>query len=58
MSEFKVEIGEFKGNATISLIKDEKRVFSCGLKKAAAIIANIEAIKAFVESNTSENDDQ
>lgn len=56
MSDFTVETGEFKGNKTISLIKDEKRVFSCGLKKAVAIIANIEAIKAFVEANTVEED--
>jgi hypothetical protein len=51
MSDFKVEQGEYKGNKTISLIKDEKRVFSCGIKKAQAIIANFEAIKEFVEAN-------
>jgi len=50
--EFKTETGEFKGNKTISIMKDEKRVVSFGIKKATAIIANIEAIKAFVEENS------
>lgn len=52
MSEYKTETGEFKGNKTISLMKDDQRVMSFGLKKAAAIVANLEAIKAFVEENT------
>lgn len=58
MNDFKVETGEFKGNKTISLIKDDKRVFSCGIKKAQAILANIEAIKAFVEENTINESDK
>ena len=56
MSDYKTETGEFKGNKTISLIKDDKRIFSCGVKKAQAILANIEAIKAFVEANATETD--
>lgn len=57
MSGFKVETDTFKGNKTISLFKDDKRVFSCGIKKAQAILANIEAIKAFVEENTTNDED-
>lgn len=54
MSDYKVETGEFKGNKTISISKEEKRVVSFGLKKAKAIIENYEAIKKFVEENDSE----
>ena len=54
MCGFTVEQGEYKGNKTISLMKDEKRVFSCGVKKAQAIVANIEALKEFVAANTVE----
>lgn len=56
MSGFEVKTGEFKGNKTISLLKDDKRVFSCGVKKAQAILENIEAIKAFVEANTTNDE--
>ena len=51
MSKYKVETSEYKGHPTISISQDEKRVFSCGVKKAKAILDNIEAIKKFVEDN-------
>jgi len=51
MSDYKTETGEYKGNKTISILKDDKRVVSFGIKKAAAIVENMEAIKAFVEAN-------
>lgn len=46
-----VEIGEFKGNPTISLKKnaDDKYPFSFGIEKAKLIIEHIEEIKQFVE---------
>lgn len=59
MSNYTTETGEFKGNKTISIINGEKRVVSFGIKKAQAIIENIEAIKKFVEENsTKESNDQ
>lgn len=44
------ELQEFKGNALICLNPGEKFPFSFGLGKAKMILANIEAIKKFVES--------
>ena len=48
-----VKTGEFKGHPTISLIKDENdpRPFTFGMGKAKLILANLEAIKEFVENN-------
>jgi len=57
MSEYKTETGEFKGNKTISIINGEKRVISFGIKKAAAIVANYEEIKKFVEENSTNNEE-
>ncbi len=51
MDEYKTETGEFKGNKTISIFNGEKRIVSFGLKKAKAILANIEDIKKFVNAN-------
>ena len=59
MSDFKAETGVYKGYPTISLTKDEKRIYSGGVKKAKIILdiladpSAIEAIKKFVEENTS-----
>ncbi|MCL5101755.1 MAG: hypothetical protein M1544_00130 [Candidatus Marsarchaeota archaeon] len=48
-----VKKGEYKGFATISLLKDENdsRPFTFGLGKAKLIVDNIEEIKKFVEEN-------
>ena len=48
---YKTEVGEFKGNKTISILNGDKRVVSFGLSKAKAILASYEEIKAFVEAN-------
>lgn len=53
MSKYNAETGEFKGNKVITLSEGEKRVVSFGLRKAKAILENIEAIKKFVEENDS-----
>lgn len=47
------EIDEFKGNKVIKLKRseDDQYQFTFGVKKAELIIANIDAIKDFVESN-------
>lgn len=47
------EIDEFKGNKVIKLKRseDDQYPFTFGVKKAELIIANIDAIKDFVESN-------
>lgn len=50
-NEFKTEVGEYKGNKTISINNNEKRVVSFGLTKAKAILASLDAIKQFVEDN-------
>lgn len=44
---------EFKGNKMIELTEgeDDPFPFSFGLRKAKKILANIEAIKKFVEEN-------
>ncbi len=49
-----VKTGEFKGHPTISLLKDDDdlRPFTFGLGKARLILANLDAIKKFVESNS------
>ena len=50
--EFKTEVGEFKGNKTISIsTSDDKRVVSFGLSKAKAILASVDAIREFVAKN-------
>lgn len=48
------KIGEYKGHATISLLKDEndKLPFTFGLTKAKLIMENLDAVKAFVENNS------
>lgn len=55
MPEFTTEVGEYKGNPTISLMFGDKRIMSFGLKKAAAIVACFDAIKKFVEDNKKED---
>ena len=57
MSSYKTETNDDeKYGKTISVLLDEKRVFSCGIKKARFIVANIEAFKAFVEANAVEEE--
>ena len=47
------KLGEFKGNKTITLIRDanDRWPFSFGVGKAKLIIENFEEIVAFVEAN-------
>jgi hypothetical protein len=54
----KVEIGEYKGNAMCTILelddKDKPKPYpllNFGIKKAEAILANIDEIKKFVEDN-------
>jgi len=46
-----VELGEFKGNKMIKLMKDDndKFPFQFGKNKARLIVANYDAIKTFAE---------
>ena len=57
---YKSEQGEFKGNKTISIMRNtedgDKRVISFGIKKAQAILSQYEEIKKFVEENTANED--
>lgn len=48
-----VEKDEFKGNKVIKLKRseDDQYPFTFGVKKAELIVANIDAIKSFVEEN-------
>ena len=48
-----IKTGEFKGHATISLLKDEtdEHPFTFGLTKAKLIIDNLDSIKEFIEKN-------
>lgn len=50
------EISEFKGNKVIKLKRseDDQYPFTFGVKKAELIVANIDAIKSFVEENKEE----
>lgn len=52
------EQGDFKGNKTISLLKENdegnKYPFTFGMGKAKLILENFEDIKKFVEENTKE----
>lgn len=50
-NNYTIEVGEYKGNKTISISNGDKRVVSFGLTKAKAILASYEAIKSFVEAN-------
>jgi hypothetical protein len=52
MSEYSVEVAEWKGSPVIALLKGDKRVLSFGLAKAKAIIACIESIQKFVKDNS------
>lgn len=47
---FKTEIGEYKGNKTISIVNGDRRIISFGLNKAKAIVACIDEIRKFSES--------
>ena len=51
MSDYKIEISEYKGNAVFGIFKDERRVMGFGLKKAQAILACVDAIREFVKKN-------
>ena len=44
-------ITEFKGNSLLNLNPDDKFIFSFGLSKAKMILANIDAIKIFVDTD-------
>ncbi len=48
-----VEIGQFKGNAVISLRRtpDDLKPFTFGVAKAKLIMDNIDAIEKFVQDN-------
>ena len=48
------EVTEYKGNPMVVLNPGEKFPFSFGLGKAKMILANIDAIKKFVESDGEE----
>lgn len=50
---FKTEVGEFKGNKTLSIIAGDRRVISFGLNKAKAIVACIDEIRKFSEATDS-----
>jgi hypothetical protein len=50
MEEKMPEIQEYQNNKVLVLNPGERFVFSFGLKKAEMILANLEAIKEFVES--------
>ena len=54
VEEYTTEIGEFKGNKTISIKLGDKRIIGFGLKKATAIVECMAAIKQFVEDNKGE----
>ena len=56
MSNYTIETSIYKGHPTISILKDGNRVFSCGAKKAQAIVDNFEALKEFAEANTEKVD--
>jgi len=45
------KIDMFKGNPVITLNPEDKFVFSFGLTKAKLILANLDAIKSFVEAH-------
>jgi uncharacterized protein (DUF2164 family) len=47
------ELGEFKGNKTIKLMRNEldKYPFNFGLNKAKLILDNLDAVRKFVEDN-------
>lgn len=53
-----IELSEFKGNKTISLIRENdeegRYPFTFGLGKAKLIIENFDDIKKFVEDNAKE----
>lgn len=51
MSDYNSNTSTFKGSAVIGITDGEKRVISFGVKKAKAILSQIEAIKVFVEAN-------
>lgn len=55
-SEYNSNTSEFKGSPVIGIttVDGDKRVISFGLKKAKAILSQVEAIKAFVEANDKE----
>jgi hypothetical protein len=48
-----VEVGQFKGNAVISLRRtpDDQHPFTFGLSKAKLILDNIDAVEDFVRKN-------
>jgi len=48
-----VKIRSFKGHATISLDAESRFPFTFGVAKAQLILANLDAIKAFVAGQTS-----
>jgi len=48
-SEAKAVLGEFKGNPTITVfLSGDSRGFTFGLMKARKVLANLDAIRAFV----------
>ena len=53
---YTTKTGEFKGNKTISIFKDEKHVISFGAGKATAILESLEEIKKFLEDCKKDNE--
>lgn len=51
MSDYNSNTSTFKGNAVIGITDGEKRVISFGVKKAKAILSQVEAIKEFIDAN-------
>ena len=53
-----IEFEEYKGNKMIVLKRnaEDKYAFKFGVKKAELIVANFEAIKAFAEGKTEEEE--
>jgi len=47
------EVGEYKGKKILTLNPGEKYIFSFGLQKAKLIVEHFDAIKKFVEENSS-----
>jgi len=52
ISENMIKFGEYKGNKTISLLRDEndKYPFTFGVSKAKLIVENFDEIKKFAEN--------
>lgn len=54
--ETRIDMSEYKGQNIMSIVDSKETTYptrvSFGIKKAQMILANIEAIKAFIQANT------